>query len=99
MLAALVEDAWINGQVLYGTPRFFITLNGITNIKFGRTHDLAELEDCAIAVDATYYLLTFLENAPFHEPLLPALGGLTGIQNHIEKDLDEWAAFKVTPFF
>ncbi|KAJ2903992.1 putative xpg domain-containing protein [Zalerion maritima] len=61
-------------------------------------YDLSELEGTAIAVDATYYLQLFLDNPPFHEPLLPALGGLTGIQNHITKDLDQWAAAKIVPF-
>ena len=60
---------------------------------------MSELEDCAIAVDATYYLQVLLDNSPSHEPLLPALGGLTGIQAHIEADLDSWTASKVTPFF
>jgi hypothetical protein len=31
--------------------------------------------------------------------LLPALGGLTGIQSHIEGDLDSWKANHTTPFF
>jgi hypothetical protein len=41
----------------------------------------------------------FLDLSPFHEPLLPALGGLTGIEKHIQADLDQWAAHKITPFF
>lgn len=60
---------------------------------------MSDLEDCIIAIDATYYLQYFLDNAPFHEPLLSALGGLTGVQNHITKDLDQWASNKITPFF
>jgi hypothetical protein len=60
---------------------------------------VSEIEDCAISVDATYYIQQFLDNPPFHEPLLPALGGLTGIQDHIEKDLDQWLARRITPFF
>lgn len=64
-----------------------------------RTHDLSEIEDCAIAIDATYYIQLFLDTPPFHEPLLPALGGLTGIQSHIEKDLDLFKAHRITPFF
>ncbi|KAI1390972.1 temperature dependent protein affecting M2 dsRNA replication-domain-containing protein [Hypoxylon trugodes] len=63
------------------------------------TADLGQLEDTATAVDASYYLQLFLDNPPYHEPLLPALGGLTGIQSHIEHDLDSWAANKTTPFF
>jgi hypothetical protein len=31
--------------------------------------------------------------------LLPALGGLTGVQSHIESDLDSWKANNTTPFF
>ncbi|KOS19673.1 Protein MKT1 [Escovopsis weberi] len=42
------------------------------------TNDIAELEECAIAVDATYYLGHILDTTSAHEPLLPALGGLTG---------------------
>lgn len=30
---------------------------------------------------------------------MPALGGLTGIQFHIENDLDSWKANNTTPFF
>lgn len=62
-------------------------------------HDLGELTDTAIAVDASYYLSHFLDDPPYHEPLLPALGGLTGIQNHISKDLDQWASNNITPLF
>jgi hypothetical protein len=34
-----------------------------------------------------------------NEPLLPALGGLTGIRGRIVEELDQWKAHKVTPFF
>jgi hypothetical protein len=64
-----------------------------------RTYDVAELEDCAIAVDASYYLKQLLDSASAHEPLLPALGGLTGIESHIGESLDLWAKHKITPFF
>ena len=50
------------------------------------THDISELEQCAIAVDATYYLGQLLDNPPAQEPLLPALGGLTGIESHINEN-------------
>lgn len=63
------------------------------------SHDIAELEDCAIAVDATYYLQRMLTNPPSREPLLTALGGLTGVHNHIDSDLDLWEEHKITPFF
>lgn len=62
-------------------------------------HPLSDIEDCAIAVDATYYLQLHLDVLPGNEPLLPALGGLTGIQGRIENDLDQWKAHRVTPFF
>ncbi|CAI6096480.1 hypothetical protein V2G26_003315 [Clonostachys chloroleuca] len=62
-------------------------------------HNLAELEDCAIAVDATYYLNYLLDTPPAHEPLLSALGGLTGIQSHINEDLDNWEKNRIIPFF
>ena len=58
-----------------------------------------ELEDTAIAVDAAYYLQLHLDVLPGNEPLLPALGGLTGIQGRIENELDQWKAHKITPFF
>ncbi|KAJ3564468.1 hypothetical protein NPX13_g7834 [Xylaria arbuscula] len=63
------------------------------------TTPVSVLEDTTIVVDASYYLQLFLANAPYQEPLLPALGGLTGIQCHIENDLDSWKAHKATPFF
>ncbi|OTB07770.1 hypothetical protein M426DRAFT_71545 [Hypoxylon sp. CI-4A] len=61
--------------------------------------DASQLEDCAVAVDASYYLQLFLDNVPYSEPLLPALGGLTGIQTHIEHDLDRWRKNKTIPLF
>ncbi|KAF6823890.1 xpg domain-containing protein [Colletotrichum musicola] len=63
------------------------------------THGLSELEDCAIAIDATYYLQLFLDTPPFHEPLLPALGGMTGIEQHLRADIEQWKANKIIPFF
>jgi hypothetical protein len=64
-----------------------------------RAHSLNDIEECAIAVDATYYLQLHLDVLPNNEPLLPALGGLTGIQGRIESELDLWKAHNVTPFF
>ncbi|KAI1853640.1 hypothetical protein JX266_001624 [Neoarthrinium moseri] len=64
-----------------------------------QTAEVSQLEDTAIAVDASYYLQLFLDIPPTHEPLLPALGGLTGIETHIEADLDSWAQNRTTPFF
>lgn len=61
--------------------------------------EVSQLEDCAVAIDASYYLQLFLDHVPYHEPLLPALGGLTGIQTHIESDLDSWKTNRTTPFF
>ncbi|KAI6772180.1 hypothetical protein HG530_003138 [Fusarium avenaceum] len=63
------------------------------------THDISELQGCAIAVDATYYLAQLLETPPAHEPLLSALGGLTGVEAHIKQNLDLWAKFEIVPFF
>lgn len=63
------------------------------------THGISELEQCALAVDATYYLNQLLDNAPSHEPLLSALGGLTGIEAHINDNLDLWEKHHITPFF
>ncbi|KAJ4302209.1 hypothetical protein N0V88_002345 [Collariella sp. IMI 366227] len=65
----------------------------------GVSYSLSEIEDCAIAVDATYYLQLHLDYFANNEPLLPALGGLTGIQGRIENELDQWKANRVTPFF
>jgi hypothetical protein len=64
-----------------------------------RAYDIAELEDCSIAVHATYYLSTLLDSQPAHEPLLPALGGLTGIESHINENLNEWQKRNIVPFF
>ncbi|KFG81106.1 XPG I-region protein [Metarhizium anisopliae] len=61
--------------------------------------DLSDLEDCSIAVDATYYLSQLLDTSPAHEPLLSALGGLTGIQTHINENLDLWHKNRILPFF
>ncbi|KAK4219518.1 PIN domain-like protein [Rhypophila decipiens] len=62
-------------------------------------HPLPELEDCSIAIDATYYLQLIQATHPYNEPLLPALGGPTGIRDHLEMELDKWKAHKMTPFF
>ncbi|KAL1890790.1 hypothetical protein Cpir12675_005244 [Ceratocystis pirilliformis] len=63
------------------------------------THDIAELDDCSVAVDASYYLKYLLDHPPSHEPLLPALGGLTGIAAHIDQALEAWQVANITPFF
>ncbi|OAA72269.1 XPG I-region protein [Cordyceps fumosorosea ARSEF 2679] len=60
--------------------------------------DLAELDGCSVAIDATYYLGYLLDNSSAHEPLLPALGGLTGITTHINQNLDLWGKSNITPF-
>jgi hypothetical protein len=57
------------------------------------------MSDCAIAIDATYYLYQFLETSPYFEPLLTALGGLTGIETHLTADLDKFKEHNVIPFF
>lgn len=64
-----------------------------------RTHGLDIISDCSIAICATYYLHLFLDNPPYHEPLLSALGGLTGIEAHLARDLDKFKEHDVTPFF
>jgi hypothetical protein len=67
-----------------------------------RTHPVAELEDCAVAVEASYYLQLLLHvnnGGSGFEPLLPALGAATGLEKRIEDDLDQWEANKVTPLF
>lgn len=64
-----------------------------------RTHGLETITDCSIAICATYYLRLFLDNPPYHEPLLPALGGLTGIEAHLSQDLAKFKEHGVTPLF
>lgn len=64
-----------------------------------RTHGLDTISGCSIAISATYYLQLFLDNPPYHEPLLPALGGLTGIEAHLTHDLDKFKENDVVPFF
>lgn len=93
----LMGDPFIFNQAVYVAPppippSMPLTLNP-------RAHSLSDLEDCSIAVDATYYLQLHLDALPGNEPLLPALGGLTGIQGRIENELDLWKAHRITPFF
>lgn len=57
------------------------------------------MDDCSIAVDATYWLCQLLDSPPAREPLLPALSGLTGIETHINEALDHWEENNITPFF
>ncbi|OAQ99497.1 hypothetical protein LLEC1_03728 [Akanthomyces lecanii] len=61
--------------------------------------ELSELDDCAVGIDATYYLGQILDTTPAHEPLLSALGGLTGINTHINQNLDLWKKNNIIPFF
>ncbi|KAF4120442.1 XPG N-terminal domain [Geosmithia morbida] len=61
--------------------------------------NLSELADCSIAIDATYWLSQLLDSSAANEPLLPALGGLTGIETHIEEALDHWEENAIIPFF
>ena len=87
------------GRVSRKPPHLLANAGPILISALDRTHSLSEIDGCAIAVEARYYLQLFLDNPPFHEPLLPALGDLTGIQKHIESDLDQWKTHNVTPFF
>ena len=64
-----------------------------------RNLPLSSISDCSIAIDATYYLYQFLETSPYFEPLLTALGGLTGIETHLSTDLDKFKEHNVIPFF
>ncbi|KAL1894750.1 hypothetical protein Sste5346_005725 [Sporothrix stenoceras] len=64
-----------------------------------KTYDVSLLEDTAIAVDATYFIKQMLDHSPSHEPLMCALAGLTGIHMHLENELNQWKAHKVTPLF
>ncbi|KAK3956490.1 temperature dependent protein affecting M2 dsRNA replication-domain-containing protein [Pseudoneurospora amorphoporcata] len=64
------------------------------------SYNVSELQECAIAVDASYFLRQLLEQAEnYNEPLLTALGGLTGIQARIQVELDNWLRNRTTPFF
>lgn len=78
-----------------------LTLDQIfpSNMSPLSTYDVAELEDCAIGVDASYYLKQLLDSSAAREPLLSALGGLTGFQAHIKDSLDAWAKHNIIPFF
>ncbi|KAK3685928.1 PIN domain-like protein [Podospora appendiculata] len=62
-------------------------------------HPLSELDDCSIAIDATYYLQNLLDAPPVIEPLIPALGVVAAIQGRLEGELELWKAHRVTPFF
>lgn len=57
------------------------------------------MEDCAIGIDASYFLGYLLDRTPAHEPLLPALAGLTGILAHINDNLDEFEKLRIVPLF
>lgn len=50
-------------------------------------------------MDATYYLSQLLDVSPAHEPLLSALSGLTGFDDHINENLARWEESRITPFF
>lgn len=78
--------------------RLHLCLISSTDLRHS-THDIAELENCALAVDATYYLSQLLDNTPAHEPLLPALSGLTGFEDHINENLGRWEEARIVPFF
>ncbi|KAB5575821.1 nuclease-like protein [Coniochaeta sp. 2T2.1] len=62
---------------------------------------VSEIKDCAIAIDATYYIQDqiHVDADASNEPLYPALGGIFGFAKRVEQDLDQWAAHGVTPFF
>lgn len=58
------------------------------------------LEGARVLVEASYYLHQFLDKAASSEPLASALGGFPLLlRDHIEKDLDQWRAFKIEPLF
>ena len=60
----------------------------------------ADMEHAKIGVEATAYLQHMIEEPPAHEPLLAALGGEPiALKQHIEKELDNWAANKMYPLF
>ncbi|EGY17678.1 uncharacterized protein VDAG_01360 [Verticillium dahliae VdLs.17] len=87
-----------NGQ-LGLTARFLALVEDAWINGQATTANVSDLEDCAIAVDATYYLQLCLDSPPSREPLLSALGGLTGLDYHIRQDLEQWNAHKITPLF
>jgi len=95
---AVTDDRWISGQAVYVNHTYPPLRYWLSANLPGRQHPLADLEECAIAVDATYYIQLQLDAQP-HEPLLPALGGLTGIQGRLEADLDQWQSHQLIPFF
>lgn len=53
-----------------------------------------------VGIDAEDYLNTLLTNLQTREPLLPALGGLPfALQDHVEKDLEQFRKAGMTPKF
>jgi hypothetical protein len=65
-----------------------------------RTMSFDELENAKIGVEATAYLQHMIEEPPAHEPLLAALGGEPiALKQHIERELDKWASYRMTPVF
>ena len=109
--AALTEDSWISAQATYvpspprtSLPPFALPpsspkllSNSYPPVR--RTHGIDLVSDTSIAICATYYLHLFLDNPPYHEPLLSALGGLTGIEAHLSKDIDMFKEHGMIPFF
>jgi len=60
----------------------------------------ADMENAKIGVEATAYLQHMIEEPPAHEPLLAALGGEPiALKQHIERELDNWEANKMSPLF
>lgn len=99
--AANSNDPWIANQVVYVSPRpSHLPLPRLAHRANAgiSQHNLKDLEDTAIAIDATYYLQQQID-APPHEPLLLALGGLTSIRARLDADIDQWLAHGITPFF
>jgi len=62
-------------------------------------HSLSDIEDCAIAIDATYWLIQLLDDEGAEEPLLPALGGLANIETQIGLQLQHFEDNKIIPLF
>ena len=65
-----------------------------------QTNSFSDLDGSTIGIDASFYLDRFLNQAPFKEPLVSALGGLPfALRTHIENELQTFTNHRITPLF
>ena len=64
------------------------------------TNSLSDLSGAAIGIEASFYLDRLLNQPPFKEPLLSALGGLPfSLKAHIENELSVFREHDIKPVF